>query len=60
MKSIIFTANVIGLTMMGALSASYVKISTPLKLAFSGGTSVVIQDALDLIVPGLLPLIAVF
>lgn len=37
MKNIIFTANVIGLTMMGALSASYVTLSTPLEFSFSGG-----------------------
>ena len=36
MKNIIFTANVIGLTMMGALSASYVTLSTPLEFSFSG------------------------
>lgn len=60
MKSIIFTANVIGLTMMGALSASYVNISTPLKLGFSSGTEIVVQDILNTVAPGLLPLSAVF
>jgi D-glucosaminate-specific PTS system IID component len=60
MKSIIFTANVIGLTMMGALSASYVNISTPLKLGFSSGTQIVVQDILNTVAPGLLPLSAVF
>ncbi|WP_026893126.1 PTS system mannose/fructose/sorbose family transporter subunit IID [Lacrimispora aerotolerans] len=60
MKSIIFTANVIGLTMMGALSASYVTISTPLKLGFSSGTQIVVQDILNTVAPGLLPLSAVF
>ena len=60
MKNIIFTANVIGLTMMGALSASYITLSTPLQFSFSGGSTIVIQEVLDLIVPGLLPLSAVF
>jgi D-glucosaminate-specific PTS system IID component len=60
MKSIIFTANVIGLTMMGALSASYVNISTPLKFGFSSGTQIVVQDILNTVAPGLLPLAAVF
>jgi len=60
MKSIIFTANVIGLTMMGALSASYVNITTPLKFGFSSGTEIVVQDILNTIAPGLLPLAAVF
>ncbi len=53
MKNIIFTANVIGLTMMGALS-------TPLSFSFSGGSTVVVQDVLDMVAPGLLPLAAVF
>lgn len=60
MKSIIFTANVIGLTMMGALSASYVSISTPLVWSFSSGTDIVIQDILNTVAPGILPLAAVF
>lgn len=60
MKSIIFTANVIGLTMMGALSASYVSLSTPLVFSFASGTDIVIQDILNMVVPGLLPLGAVF
>lgn len=60
MKNIIFTANVIGLTMMGALSASYVTLSTPLSFSFSGGSTVVVQDVLDMVAPGLLPLAAVF
>jgi len=60
MKQIIFTANVIGLIMMGALSASYVTISTPLVFQFTSGTQIVIQDILDSVVIGLLPLTAVF
>lgn len=60
MKSIIFSANVVGLTMMGALSASYVNISTPFELSFSSGTTIIFQEILDQIVPGLLPLLAVF
>lgn len=60
MQSIIFSANVIGLTMMGALSASYVTLSTPVTFAFSSGNKIVLQDILNSIVPGLLPLLAVF
>lgn len=59
MKQIIFTANLIGLTMMGALSASYISISTPLVFSV-GDATIVMQDILDQIVPGLLPLVAVF
>ena len=60
MKSIIFTANVIGLTMMGALSASYVTLSTPLEFTVRGGSSIIVQDILDMVAPGILPLAAVF
>ena len=60
MKSIIFTANVIGLTMMGALSASYVTLSTPLEVTARGGSSIIVQDILDMVAPGILPLAAVF
>ena len=59
MKSIIFTANMIGLFMMGALSASYINITTPLELTISGST-IVLQDILNSVIPGLLPLCAVF
>ncbi len=60
MKQIIFTANVIGLIMMGALSASYVTISTPLVFHFTSGTQIVIQDILDSVVKGLLPFFAIY
>jgi D-glucosaminate-specific PTS system IID component len=60
MQSIIFTANVIGLMMMGALSASYVKITTPFVLSVSGEATVALQEIFDMVLPGLLPLSAVF
>lgn len=56
----IYGANVLGLIMMGALSASYVKITTPLKISALKGSEVVVQQILDSIAPGLLPLAAVF
>lgn len=59
-KELIYGANVLGLIMMGALSASYVKISTPLKVSALKGSEVVVQQILDAIAPGLLPLAAVF
>ncbi|GHD68449.1 MULTISPECIES: PTS system mannose/fructose/sorbose family transporter subunit IID [Jeongeupia] len=59
-KELIYGANVLGLIMMGALAASYVKLSTPLKFSFLQGSEVVVQQVLDSIVPGLLPLAAVF
>jgi D-glucosaminate-specific PTS system IID component len=59
-KELIFGANVLGLIMMGALSASYVKISTPLQITALKGSTIVVQDILNQVVPGLLPLAAVF
>lgn len=59
-KQVIYGANVLGMMMMGALSASYVTVSTPLKLHFSGGSTVVVQEILDNMFKGILPLIAVF
>jgi D-glucosaminate-specific PTS system IID component len=59
-KELIYGANVLGLIMMGALSASYVKITSPLKISALEGFEVVVQQILDSIAPGLLPLAAVF
>ncbi|MBN1087199.1 PTS system mannose/fructose/sorbose family transporter subunit IID [Erwinia aphidicola] len=59
-KELIYGANVLGLIMMGALSASYVKITTPFKIVALEGSEVVFQQILDSIAPGLLPLAAVF
>lgn len=59
MQAVIFAANVIGLMMMGALTASYVTIATPLKITASG-SEFVIQEFLDSVIPGVLPLAAVF
>ncbi|SQB40609.1 PTS system, mannose/fructose/sorbose family, IID component [Citrobacter koseri] len=46
-KELIYGANVLGLIMMGALSASYVKITTPLKISALKGSEVVVQQILD-------------
>lgn len=59
-KELIYGANVLGLIMMGALSASYVKITSPLKISALEGSEIVVQHILDSIAPGLLPLAAVF
>ena len=60
-NELIIAASTIGLFMMGALSSSYVKLSTPLKFVISSQTDpFVLQDVLDNIIPGLLPLLAVF
>ncbi|MBU2702737.1 D-glucosaminate-specific PTS system IID component [Sporomusaceae bacterium BoRhaA] len=59
-KELITGASVLGLFMMGALSASYIKIATPLKISLLEGSPIVIQEVLDSMAPGLLPLLAVF
>ena len=45
--------------MMGALSASYVKIASPMTFKVTGGATIVLQDILDQIMKGLLPLATV-
>lgn len=52
-------AGMFGLLMMGALSATYVKLATPLVIATEGGTPIALQAMLDRIVPSLLPFAAV-
>lgn len=56
---IIDCASILGMFMMGSLSASIVKVSTPLQWSF-GGKDLILQDTLNAIAPGILPLCAVF
>lgn len=59
-KELINGASTLGLFMMGALSSSYVSLSSPLEFSFgSGNEPFVVQNIIDSIVPGLLPLLAV-
>ncbi|WP_213818906.1 PTS system mannose/fructose/sorbose family transporter subunit IID [Garciella nitratireducens] len=57
-RKIIDGLSVLGLFMMGILAASYVKVSSSLKWTVSG-KEFVMQDILDSILPGLLPLATV-
>lgn len=50
--------SVLGLFMMGVLAGNYVKVESSLKFAISG-REFVIQEILDQIVPGILPLAVV-
>ncbi|MDF7639754.1 PTS system mannose/fructose/sorbose family transporter subunit IID [Lactobacillus sp. ESL0791] len=52
-------ASVMGLFMMGGLAASYVKVTTPLKIVTGVKTLAVQKNILDAIAPGILPLIVV-
>lgn len=60
LKELINSASILGLFMMGALSASYINITTPLEINVLEGSPIVIQEILDSMAPGLLPLVAVF
>lgn len=57
-KQFIKAAGMLGILMMGALTASYVSLSTPLTIT-SGEAVVSLQEVIDGIIPGLLPLAAV-
>lgn len=60
LKQILTAASAMGIFMMGALSSTYVSLSTPLTFSFGEGNDPwVIQNILDGVVPGLLPLGAV-
>ncbi|GFN35229.1 PTS system mannose/fructose/sorbose family transporter subunit IID [Tepidimicrobium xylanilyticum] len=57
-RKIIDGLSVLGLFMMGILAASYVKVSSSLQWSISG-KEFVLQDILDSVLPGLLPLATV-
>ena len=57
-KSVISALGVLGLFMMGIMAGRYVTISTPIAFTMSG-KEFVLQQTLDGILPGILPLCAV-
>jgi len=60
-SNIIYATGIMGMFMMGALSSSYVIVTTPLKFQLKNTAKpIVLQQLLDGIVPGILPLIAIF
>ncbi len=59
-NDIITGSSILGLFMMGALSSSYVKVSTPLKLTMQNANPIELQAILNQIAPGLLPLCVIF
>lgn len=57
-KDVITGSGILGLFMMGALSANYVKLSTPIKIVLENQKDpLIIQDLLNQILPGMLPLL---
>lgn len=57
-KKVIEFLSVLGLFMMGVLAGNYIKLTSSLAFTISG-KEFVIQELLDKIVPGILPLVAV-
>lgn len=57
-KTMIDLLSILGLFMMGILAGSYIEVESSLQFSLSG-REFVIQDILDEIVPGLLPLVTV-
>lgn len=57
---IIHSASILGLFMMGALSSAYVRVGTPIVFNFENTDPLVLQDILNDIFPGILPLLAIF
>lgn len=55
-NKIIQACNILGLMMMGALSASYVTLTTTAQLELENSDPILVQQILDDIIPGLLPL----
>lgn len=53
-------SSILGMFMMGALGANYVSLSTPLEIVIGSNDSIILQEALDSIVGGILPLAALF
>lgn len=60
LNQFINTASVLGLFMMGALSSTYVKLTTPISWSNAVGEEQLLQDMLNKIFPNLLPLLVVF
>lgn len=58
MQMLIEALSILGLFMMGILAASYIKVSSGLRFNLSG-KEFVIQETLDKILPGVLPLLVV-
>ncbi|RHR27529.1 PTS system mannose/fructose/sorbose family transporter subunit IID [Clostridium sp. AF19-22AC] len=53
-------SSILGMFMMGALGASYVSLATPIEIVIGNNDAIVLQEALDSIVGGILPLGALF
>lgn len=57
-KDVIFGAGILGMFMMGAIAANYIELTTPLVIG-TGESQLAVQDTLDSIAQGILPLTVV-
>ncbi len=57
-KKVITGTSIMGLFMMGVLSANFVRASCPIVFE-AGGTTYVVQDLINSLAPGIIPLLAV-
>ena len=60
LKSITFCITIVGMIMVGAMTAQFVTVSTPLNITFGTGETLVLQEIFDNIFKGLLPLVFTF
>ena len=59
-QKITVSAGILGMTVLGAMTCNMISLSTPLVLHMANDVTLKVQDTLDGIIPGLLPLAAVF
>lgn len=55
-ENITYYVSIVGMIMIGAMSAQFVSITTPLQITMGSGESLIVQEILNNIMPGLLPL----
>lgn len=60
LKAITYCISIVGMIMVGSMTAQFVGVTTPFTFTFSSGETLVLQDILDSIVKGLLPLCFTF
>ena len=60
MKNLTYCVSIVGMIMVGSMVAQFVDIKTPLEIAFSSGETMIVQEILDSIFLGILPICFTF
>jgi len=60
LKQITYCVSLVGMIMVGTMTAQFVSIGTPLNITFGTGEAIMLQEILDSIFLGILPLCFVF